>query len=173
MEAVQSPRLWLGETLIKICEKRLVGQVKQTGGCVGHAIFGARNVVFKRNITVEALMHGLMAQDGSSGRSGGNRTAPCPIKSCEVVRVGQDRALTQIKTMCGDVVMPQAAQEFELRVIHAAVWIGEGDEAVLHVFRERGAPQDGAWGGDRVPMTFAVVFVDLNSDGASDGRGLR
>jgi hypothetical protein len=124
MEAVQSPGLWLGEMLIKICEKRLVGQVKQTGGGVGHLIFRARDVVFKLYITVEALMYRLVAKDGRSGRCGGNRTASCPIKSGEVVRAGEDRALPQIKTMGGDVVMPQAAKELELRIIQAAVWVG-------------------------------------------------
>jgi hypothetical protein len=127
---------------IEVRQEGKVSGVEETRRIVRHVVTIAREVILQREVSMEALMQGLHAEEGGHRRSGGAGPFAMPVQGGNVVGARLRGALANVVTLYGSLVVEEAAGEFQFGVGDGARRVGERDEGLPDVVWEGKAPDN-------------------------------
>ena len=111
--------------------------------CVSNVVGGARQVIEAWDIAVETLVDPKQPQEVGWRLVGGGASFTLPVRRVEVVALGQDCALPNIKRLGKGVQVQEPASQFEVGVCNGTIWIFVGDETARDVLRPQEPPHQG------------------------------
>ena len=118
-------------------EKIGVRQVEQPGGIIRHHIGRARDVVVKVDVSMEALVKGLKAEEvgGRACRSG--RATALPADGGNIVMDCMESPFARFAMVGQHIMMSDAAREFQVADGDSASWVVGGHKLGSNGVRER------------------------------------
>jgi hypothetical protein len=126
--------------LFEVGQEGTVGERKEAGGIIRHAIGRAGNVVINGEVAMMALVHTVNAEEIRGGSVGGDGAFDATDEGGVVVVEKRHGSVLDGVMGDEDVLMGNNTREFEIGVGDRAVGVVNGNQAAANVGGKRCAP---------------------------------